>query len=316
VVSVVRAQQADIAAVAAFPSIYVRQQLRPFTFIYVPMGLLCACGLAWAVAHISRTRLSLPYALRSAAKRKEFFVEYQPIVNLATRRWVGAEALVRWRHSGRVVAPNEFIPAAEDSGVITLITACVAEIVAADLPTLIAIDPDFHVAINLSGPDLLNPETVRLLKKVLVASRDRPCNIQVEATERGFLQTAHSRWMISAIRALGINVSIDDFGTGYSSLSCLQTLDLDAIKIDKAFVETIGTDGATSQVVPHIIDMAHSLELEMVAEGIETATQADFLRRRLVRFGQGWLFGRPMSLTSLCASIHTQQKVESPEVLA
>jgi len=316
VVSVVRAQRADIAAVAASPSIYIRQQVRPFAFIFVPLGLLCACGLAWVVAHISRARLSLPFALLSAAKRKEFYVEYQPIVNLATRRWVGAEALVRWRRSGRAVMPNHFITAAEDSGVITLITACVAEIVTADLPTLLAIDPDFHIAINLSGPDLLNTDTVHLLKNVIVTSHARPSNLQVEATERRFLQTAHSRWMIDAIRSLGIAVAIDDFGTGYSSLSCLQTLGLDAIKIDKSFVETIGTDGATSQVVPHIIDMAHSLELVIVAEGVETKTQADFLLRRGVQYAQGWLFGKPVSLAALCESLHAQQMVESPEVLA
>jgi sensor c-di-GMP phosphodiesterase-like protein len=316
VVSVVRAKHADIAAVAASPSVYIRDQVRPFAYIFIPLGLLCACGLVWAVAHITRTWLSLPYALRHAAKHKEFFVEYQPIVNLATRRWVGAEALVRWRHSGRVVMPNHFITEAEESVVITLITACVAEIVAADLPALLAIDPDFHVSINISGPDLLAPETVPLLKNVLAKSHARPCNLHVEATERRFLQTAHSRWMINSIRTLGIAVEIDDFGTGYSSLSCLQNLGFDAIKIDKSFVESIGTDGATSQVVPHIIDMAHSLDLVMVAEGVETETQADFLCERGVHLAQGWLFGRPVSLASLCSSLHAKQTVESPEVLA
>jgi sensor c-di-GMP phosphodiesterase-like protein len=315
VVSVVRAKDADLAAVAGYPSIYIGEQLRPFAFFYVPLGLLCACGLAWAVAHISRIRLSLPSALRRAAKRKEFYVEYQPIVDLATKRWVGAEALVRWRHSGRVVSPDEFIPTAEQSGVITRITACVAEIVARDLPGLLRIDPDFYVAINLSGPDLLTTDTVNLLKKVIATSHARPCNLHVEATERCFLQADHSRWTIALIRSLGMPVSIDDFGTGYSSLSCLQTLDLDELKIDKSFVETIGTDGATSQVVPHIIDMAHSLGLTMIAEGIETGAQADFLRSRGVRFGQGWLYGKSMKITALCASLYMAQTTKSPEVL-
>jgi sensor c-di-GMP phosphodiesterase-like protein len=212
--------------------------------------------------------------------------------------------------------PNHFISEAENSGVITLITACVAEIVAADLPALLAIDPDFHVAINISGPDLLTPATVPLLKKVLSTSHALPCNLQVEATERRFLQTAHSRWMIDSIRSLGISVAIDDFGTGYSGLSCLQTLGLDTIKIDKSFVETIGTDGATSQVVPHIIGMAHSLDLVIVAEGVETAAQADFLIKRRVHFAQGWLFARPMSLASLCGSLRAKQAVEGAKALA
>ncbi len=315
VVSVVRAQHADMAAVAACNSIYIGQQVRPFAFIFIPLGLLCATGLAWAVAHISRIQLSLPSALRSAAKRKEFYVEYQPIVNLATKRWVGAEALVRWRRGGKVVPPDQFIPAAEESGVVTLITACVAEIVAADLPALLAIDPDFHVAINLSGPDLLTTDTVQLLQNVIVNGHARACNLHVEATERCFLQADLSRWMISLIRSLGIVVAIDDFGTGYSSLSCLQTLGLDLLKIDKSFVETIGTDGATSQVVPHIIGMAHSLDLAMVAEGVETKAQANSLRKRGVHFGQGWLFGKPMGIAALCATLSKSRAVERPEVL-
>jgi sensor c-di-GMP phosphodiesterase-like protein len=314
VVSVVRAQQADFAAVAAYPSSIVWQQLRPFAFIFIAFGLLCTGGLTWAVAHISRLRQSLPSALRRAAKHKEFFVEYQPIVDLATLRWVGAEALVRWRRGGRVVRPDEFIPDAEESGVITLITACVADIVAKDLSTLLKFDTNFFVAINLSGPDLLTADTVNLLRQVITTSHARPCNLHVEATERCFLQADHSRWMIALIRSMGMPVAIDDFGTGYSSLSCLQTLGLDALKIDKTFVETIGTDGATSQVVPHIIEMAHSLELTMIAEGIESPAQVEFLRKRGVRFAQGWLFGKPMDLASLCASISKPRPVEKPVV--
>lgn len=315
VVSVVRAQQADVAAVAAFPSVYIGQQLRPFMFIFIPMGLLCAAWLAWAVAHISRIRLSLPSALRRAAKRKEFYIEYQPIVDMKTGRWVGAEALVRWQHDGQIVRPDKFIPAAEESGAITLITACVAEIVAADLPDLLALDPDFHITMNLSGADLLTTDTVHLLKNVIITSNARPCNLHVEATERLFLQADLTRWMISLIRSLGIKVAIDDFGTGYSSLSCLETLGLDALKIDKSFVDTIATDGATSQVVHHIIGMAHSLDMVMIAEGVETSTQADFLRVRGVQYAQGWLFGKPMKIVALCASLYTQQTAEKLEVL-
>ena len=122
--------------------------------------------------------------------------------------------------------------------------------------------------------------------------------------------------MIALIRSLGMPVSIDDFGTGYSSLSCLQTLGLDSLKIDKSFVETIGTDGATSQVVPHIIEMAHSLELTMIAEGIETGAQVDFLRSRGVRFGQGWLYGKSMKITALCSSLYMSQTAKSPQVSA
>jgi len=307
VVAIVRSANTDVAVIAAAPEGYVVKRVQRFAAIFVPLGLLCAVVLAWAVTRISRIRFSLPSVLRSAAKRREFFVEYQPIVDLATRRWIGAEALVRWRRSGgRIVRPDNFIPIAEESGVITLITQCVAEIVAADLPELVKLNTDFFVAVNLSAPDLRSPETVDLVKRVLRSSGVPPMNFKTEATERGFLQGKETRDILAAIRGLDVQVVIDDFGTGYSSLSCLQTLGLDALKIDKSFIDTVGTDGATSNVVPHIISMAHSLKLIIVAEGVETEEQAQFLERRGVQHAQGWLFGRPMSFDSLSEGLKSQ----------
>lgn len=307
VVAILRSAHTDVAVVAAAPESYVVNRVQHFAAIFVPLGLLCAVVLAWAVARISRVRLSLPAVLRAAARRREFFVEYQPIVDLATRRWIGAEALVRWRRAdGRVIRPDNFIPIAEESGVITLIARCVVEIVAADLPGLVKIDPGFFVSINLSAPDLGSAETLGLLKRVIDTGGIGSANLKVEATERSFLQDKPAREILDEIRALGISVAIDDFGTGYSSLSCLESLGLDALKIDKAFVETIGTDGATSGVVPHIIGMAQSLKLTMVAEGVETEAQAEFLRRRGVQHAQGWLFGKPMKIELLRDGLKSQ----------
>jgi sensor c-di-GMP phosphodiesterase-like protein len=304
VVAITRAANIDVAVVAAAPLAYMQQRVLQFSFIFVPLGLLCAAALAWAVTHISRVRLSLPSILRAAARRKEFYVEYQPIVDLESRRWIGAEALVRWRRSGgHIVQPDSFIPAAEESGVIPFITACVAEIVASDLPSLLKNDPNFVVAINLSAADLRSRHTVELLERALHSSGARPANIEVEATERGLLQGHEARDIIAAIRALGIKVSIDDFGAGYSSLSYLQTLGVDALKIDRSFVETIGPDGATSKVVSHIVGMAHALDLTTVAEGIETEAQARFLCGCGVRYAQGWLFDKSMNIASLCAAL-------------
>jgi len=308
VVTIARASDIDIAVVTSAPESYVRNRVRRVAFVFVPIGLISAIALAWAIMTISRVYLSLPSVLRGAAKRKEFFVEYQPIVDLVTGRWIGAEALVRWQRGGKIIRPDAFIPVAEETGVITKITECVIGIVTADLPVLLRADPRFAVAINLSAPDLRSERTVDLFKSLLQHNGIRPANVMVEATERGFLDSSGAR-ILASIHDLGIEVSIDDFGTGYSSLSCLQTLKVDALKIDKSFVETAGTDGATSNVVSHIIGMAHSLNLTMIAEGVETQEQADFLRRNGVQFAQGWLFAKAMSLPELCAAIETSPKL-------
>lgn len=308
VVTEMRSPEHDYAVVAAVPELYADRLARQFAAIFVPIGLLCGGGLAWAVTYISRLQLSLPRVLSGAARRREFFVEYQPVVDLATRRWIGAEALVRWQRSGgRIVRPDYFIPEAEESGVITRITACVGEIVAADLPSLLRIDREFFVAINLSAADFRSADTVEFFRRMLSSTRAQPKNIAVEATERGFLQGEEAREVLDALRKQGIIVAIDDFGTGYSSLACLESLGLDVIKIDRSFVETIDTDGATSHVVPHIIEMAHSLKLLITAEGVETEAQAEFLRSRGVHFAQGWLFGKPMPIGLLCALLSAQQ---------
>jgi sensor c-di-GMP phosphodiesterase-like protein len=270
-----------------------------FAVLFIPLGLVCGLVLAWAVISVTRRNLSMRSILRAAARRREFFVEYQPVIELGSRRWIGAEALVRWRRGSRIIRPDLFIPSAEESGVITFITECVAAIIAADLPGLLSIDAEFQVALNLSAVDLRSESSLATIQQILRAEGVRPANLEVEATERGFLQGAEARELLARVRSLGITVAIDDFGTGYSSLACLQTLGLDTLKIDKAFVDTIGTDGATSQVVLHIIHMAHSLKLEMVAEGVETEEQALLLERRGVHYAQGWLFARPMSISSL-----------------
>lgn len=303
VICIVRSADTDVAAVAAAPASYAARRVTQFAVLFVPLGLVCGLALVWAVIYVSRRSLSLPSVLRAAARRGEFFVEYQPIVEMNSRRWVGAEALVRWRRPDRIIRPDSFIPAAEESGAITLITRSVAAIVAADLPRILTIDPNFEVAINLSSADLESQSTLTMLEEILRGEGVRPANLEVEATERGFLQGAEVHNLIAKIRSLGISVAIDDFGTGYSSLSRLHDLALDTLKIDKAFVDTIGTDGVTSGVVLHIIEMAHSLKLEMVAEGVETEEQASFLLQRGVRYAQGWLYGRPMPVASLCESL-------------
>lgn len=241
--------------------------------------------------------------IRAAARNRNFYVEYQPVVDVRSRQIVGAEALVRWKRGNTVISPASFIPLAEESGVISLITENVMEVVSRDLPRLMKIDPKFHVGINFSATDLKTDLTLDKLMELLRKSGAATQNLVVEATECGLISGPETRNVVAAIRDAGFRVAIDDFGTGYSSLSCLQSLGLDFLKIDKSFVDNIGTDGVTSEVVLHIIELARSLRLRVVAEGVETEAQAKFLKNRHVEFAQGWLFGKAMSIDLLCSQV-------------
>jgi len=222
-------------------------------------------------------------------------MDYQPIIELDTGICVGAEALVRWqRPDGTQVRPDLFIPLAEEAGMIAAITDLVIENVVADMRELLAEDRSAHIAINLAAEDISSGRALKVISQRMAGSGILPQQIWLEATEHGFLDIDRARTMLAAARRAGHSVAIDDFGVGYSSLQYLQQLPLDALKIDKSFVDAIGTESATSPVTPHIIGMARELGLWVVAEGVETEAQLAYLHSQHVQFGQGWLFSRPL----------------------
>lgn len=300
VVAVVKSNRYLTAAVAAVPLAYVNQRASEFAVRLVPFGLASGIALVLMILRLARMRLAMPAVIKTALRRKEFFLLYQPIVDLRTGKWVGAEALIRWRRSAdEVMRPDLFIPIAEEAGLIRQITERVIGLVAQDAAGLFQQHPDFHVAINLSPADMHSGHTIELLRRLADEVHAGPGNLIVEATERGLMQAKVANGIIDEIRAGGIAVAIDDFGTGYSGLSCLQTFTFDFLKIDKSFVETIGTEAFTSHVVHHIIEMAKALKLNMIAEGVETEAQARFLYDHGVEYAQGWLFGKPMPMAEL-----------------
>jgi len=236
--------------------------------------------------------------LRRAIVRNKLEVVYQPIVSLATGRIVGGEALSRWNdEEGNAVGPDVFVKIAEDHGFVGLITKAVVKRTLHDLGQMLRDRPDLHISVNVAAADLADPEFLPMLEDALRRAKVQPKSLAIEITERSTAQGEEAMEMIRLLRRGGHSIHIDDFGTGYSNLDKLLYLYADTIKIDKAFTKVIGTEAVTVAIIPQILAMAKSLNLEVVVEGIETEHQANyFFQPTQVLYGQGWLYGHPVKV--------------------
>lgn len=297
-----------IGAIAAVPVTHLNNRLRDVMLIALPLGVLAGAIFAVALLRLALRQRTMPYLIRAGLKRNEFRLEYQPIVELQSGRWIGAEALMRWDRGKDSMRPDIFISAAEEAGLIQDISRRTISLACHDAAGLFKEFPDFHLGINLSGTDLADPSTLALMDQLTEATAAGSGNLLVEATERGFTDPEKAGPIIRKLRMSGIAVAVDDFGTGYSNLSTLEALELDYLKIDKSFVDTLGTGAATSSVVGHIIEMAKSLNLRMIAEGVETQEQADMLIELGVPYAQGWLFSRPVPYPKLVEGLRHQRQ--------
>lgn len=281
--------------VAAMPLKGINDDLVSFILILIPLAMVVGISLGGIFVYMQRTRYSSKSAILRALAKNEFYLEYQPIIDLQTNQCVGAEALIRWRTpDNNLISPDVFIPAAEASGVICQITQRVFKLVAKDMHTALNMHQNFHVGINISSHDIRSGDLLPMIERFKKSTGAKGKQIVIEVTERGFFDDEEALTTIKNIRACGVMVAIDDFGTGYSSLSYLTKFQLDYLKIDKTFVDSVGTDAVTSQVAFHIIEMAKTLQLGMVAEGVETEQQAKILRERGVKYVQGWLFSKSL----------------------
>lgn len=248
-------------------------------------------------------RLELENDLRKALERQEFEVFYQPIFSLSTCRIVGFEALLRWRHPERgYVDPAEFIPVAEETGVIVPVGKWVLEeacrqIAAwqAEFPS----EPPLFINVNVSGIQFRQPDLTEQIGCVLRDSALPGCSLNLEITESVIMEDAErTRSVLLKLKDLSVQIMIDDFGTGYSSLSYLHRFPIDTLKIDRSFISEIGKEAENAEIPRAIIDMAHALRMGALAEGIETIEQLQQMRRLGCEYGQGYLFSQALDVES------------------
>jgi sensor c-di-GMP phosphodiesterase-like protein len=291
----------DYAAIASVPVSAVRRSWLSIARFAAPLGGVVGTLIAVLLIAMLRQRAGMLAQLDRAIRRREFSLAYMPIVELDSGRWVGAEALLRWRRPGGDLAgPEQFIPIAEQHHRMKRLTDRMLDILVVDSRESLARHAgQRYVSINLSAQDLSDTAIVEKLRQTREES-GLP-RLMVEATEGGLLNVDRANSIIQRLGELDISVAIDDFGIGYSSLSYLGTLRAAYLKIDKSFVSAIGSDGATRHVIDHIIAMARDCDLTVIAEGVESEEQAAYLRDAGVRYAQGWLFGRPMTASELVA---------------
>lgn len=272
------------------------QRYRPLLTGVGSVGL--ALSVLWLIPvwrYLSH-QFSVQMALRAAINGRRISASYQPIVDLSSGRCIGAEVLGRWTEgNGSSISPDIFVPLAEKAGMGTELTLAVLERMLADLADWQAVDPGLVYHLNLTEQDLTEPRFSQRLQQMLRSAGLPPERLELEITERALLDTDQVRERVAELRGRGHPISIDDFGTGFSSLSYLQRFQLDTLKIDKSFVDALATEAVTSSVILPIIDMARSLGLAVIAEGIEARGQVDWLLAHGVTRGQGYWYSPPLA---------------------
>ena len=241
-------------------------------------------------------KLALEALLRRALAQGEFQVYYQPQVNIATGQVIGAEALVRWQNPDRgIISPADFIPLAEETGLIIQIGEWVLLSACAQAASWLAAGfSPFTISVNLSARQLSDPELKARIVQILETTGLEPANLELEMTESALVENATvAGTTLNELKALGIRIAVDDFGTGYATLGYLKQFAFDSLKIDRIFVRNANEDAQNSAITTAVILLGHSLKMTVIAEGVETEAELAFLKQHNCDIMQGYLFSRP-----------------------
>lgn len=252
-------------------------------------------------------------------KRNEFEAHYQPVMNVAQGYCSGVEILVRWRHpADGFISPEVFVPLAETSGLILPLTAQLMTQVAEDLAQHWNInDETLHVAFNIAAIHLQSEKIVNDCRQFLQKVHPRNIRLVLELTERQYIEfNAATRNVLASLQALGVIIAIDDFGTGYSGLSYLGNMQINLLKIDRSFVAMIAQEDSATDLVDVVIELANRFGMEVIAEGVETELQKNYLLNKRVIYQQGFLFAQPLPLVAFLSWYHLQCRSRSAASIA
>lgn len=265
------------------------------------LGLLIIGAIVLVLAAfsrlMSRRQLGNPVAdIERGLAAGEFVPYYQPIVDIRSGQLRGAEVLVRWRkEDGSLVLPGAFIPLAESSGLIREMTRDLMRRVCAEAGAAIGCRPALKISFNFAGQLFRDESIVKDVRKIFSGSPIKLSQVVLELTERDPIENlTETRQVIAALQGLGVRIAIDDVGTGHSGLSYMLKLGVDIIKIDKMFVDAIGTDRNSTTIVETLVDLAHNMRMDVVAEGVENFEQVMHLRELGIRSAQGYVFAPPL----------------------
>jgi sensor c-di-GMP phosphodiesterase-like protein len=291
-----------IYSVAAAADAWILHDWVRMAFMLGAIGAGTSAFLVFLVVGILLRRLSLQGELESSLQKNEFEINYLPVIDLKTGACTGAEALISWvQPGGKRVRPDLFIPLAEDTGLIEPMTEWLMKQIRIEMEGLLSSNRSFHIAINLSPCHFESERILNTSSRAFGSSAIMPEQIIYEITERGLIREDNgvARSVMKKLRERHSSIALDDFGTGYSSLSYISSFPLDYLKIDKLFVDAIGTDSPMAGLVESIIDMAKRLELRTIAEGVETRAQKEYLREKGVDYVQGWYYSKALTAAGL-----------------
>jgi diguanylate cyclase (GGDEF)-like protein len=268
-----------------------------------------------AMLHSRQLRSQLAEDLRGAIAESQLILHYQPIVELASGKIEGVEALVRWNHPERgLVMPDEFIPIAEDAGLMSELGSWVLRTAVEQLRHWRedgAAAPDMSIRVNIAATDLQRLEFIEEVREILTSADLRPGLLVLELTEQAIIMGNElDRYSLNSLRKLGVGLEIDDFGTGYSSISYLRRLPVDRVKVDRSILMELGTDPDQPALIAAVLQLIRACGLEAVWEGVETAEQAEYLRSIGCISAQGYYYSRPVSASDMALLLQRNQTTQ------